>query len=308
MKNKTLNLLLLICAISIGSCSQSQNPENSKTTEVSNTSSTEVSISKKEPVKKEPHKYGGWYCPDNLNGFPPVDISEWENVPVINGRMATKEETQTPASLIFVDPEKYPDAKVLDITLPKLATFQSDYTNREEYVIIIQALNIDNDSIVGFRYLNGGNGSARLDEVRFVTHNEIAMMPNTKFVSYSIQINTTQDKIWEILTKEEYAQALRPIFDKNNELKDNWRKTSNVNYNYPVKGVATSNYANMLYGCFYIQNDYDNLFFNEKFLLLEDSETETTELKIVCGPFGEDFEEQKVIITNWAQRVKELSE
>ena len=42
-------------------------------------------------AEKEPHKYGGWYCPDNLNGFPAVDINNWENVPIVNGRMATKD-------------------------------------------------------------------------------------------------------------------------------------------------------------------------------------------------------------------------
>ena len=65
--------------------------------------------------KQEPHKYGGWYCPDNLNGFPAVDISNWESVPVVNGRMATKEETHNGISLIFVDDLKYPNAKALDI-------------------------------------------------------------------------------------------------------------------------------------------------------------------------------------------------
>ena len=68
----------------------------------------------------EPHKYGGWYCPDNLNGFPAVDIHNWEDVPVINGRMPTQDETQTEASLIFIDIEKYPNAKPLDLKMPQL--------------------------------------------------------------------------------------------------------------------------------------------------------------------------------------------
>ena len=46
--------------------------------------------------------------------------------------------------------------------MPKLARFYNIHSGKRELVIIIQALNISNDSIVGFRYLNGGNGSARL--------------------------------------------------------------------------------------------------------------------------------------------------
>ena len=37
-------------------------------------------------------------------------------------------------------------------------------------------------------------------------------------------------------------------------------------------------------------------------------DTNTTELKIVCGPYGKEFDTQKDIISTWAQKVKELSE
>jgi hypothetical protein len=33
-----------------------------------------------------------------------------------------------------------------------------------------------------------------------------------------------------------------------------------------------------------------------------------TELQIVCGPYGDDFKSQNIILKNWAQKVKELSE
>ena len=58
-------------------------------------------------ANKKTHDYGNWYCPDNLNGFPAVDIKKWESVPVVNGRMATMEETQNGTSLIFIDNQKY---------------------------------------------------------------------------------------------------------------------------------------------------------------------------------------------------------
>ena len=296
MKTKIINVLMVLCLISFTACSQ-----NKPTKEV------EVQTKAKQ-IKTEPHTYGGWYCPDNLNGFPPVDIQNWKNVPVVNGRMATKEETQNGTSLIFVDIEKYPNAKVLDIKLPKLANYYNEITKRNDLIIVIQAIHINNDSIVGFRYLNGGNGSARLNEIEFLSDTEIKKIPNSKFVTYSININSSQDKIWKVLTEKEYTAKLQPIFDKNNLLNKDWREVSNVNFHYNNDKILTSQFARKLYGNFYIQNDYKSALYNEKFLLLENLISKNTELKIVCGPFEDDYENQKNILIEWASKVKELSE
>lgn len=293
-------IFVLVCIASFASCSENKKIADNKTADMT---SQEIAV-----VKTEPHQYGGWYCPDNLNGFPPVDIANWKNVPVVSGRMPTKEETQNGTSLIFVDTEKYPNAKPLDMVLPKLAGFYNEYSKREDLVIVIQAVNVANDSIVGFRYLNGGNGSARLNEVRFLSDDEIEMIPASRFVSNTVKIKATQDAIWEVLTNPNNAKMLQSAFDKDDKLKIPWREVSNVNYNYPNKGTLTSAYAGELFGNFYIQNDYDNFLYYEKFLLLENKETQTTELKIVCGPYADDFESQKRILNNWAQKVKELSE
>ena len=189
-----------------------------------------------------------------------------------------------------------------------MASIYNQSSRREEFIIIIQALNIDNDSIVGFRYLNGGNGSARLNEVKLLSENEIAMIPDARFVSHNIKIKATQTEIWHILTKLESLETLQPIFDEENELKINWRKTANVNFHYSNSGNSTASFANILYGCYYVQNDYDYTKYSEKFLLLEDEDTKETELKIVTGPYGDDYEDQKEVVKNWAQKVKELSE
>src|SRR2546421_12940432 len=29
----------------------------------------------------------GWFCPDNISMFPPVEITSWNKVPVVNGRL-----------------------------------------------------------------------------------------------------------------------------------------------------------------------------------------------------------------------------
>lgn len=282
MKNRSLKACVILSMTTFVACSQST-PTIEKTPE-------EKPVEIVQVQKQEPHRYGGWYCPDNLNGFPAVDIRNWQNVPVVNGRMATKEETQNGTSLIYVDLEKYPDAKPLEMEMPRLARYYSRHTKKQEVVIVIQALNISNDSIVGFRYLNGGNGSGRLDEVRFLSDQEVESITTARFVSFNVQISATPKEVWEVLTKPEQNQFLQPIFDPENVKKSDGSKSSKVNFYYPHAGIITSEYADILFGNYYVQIDgksEDNQYV-EKFLLLENKETETTELKIVCGPYAAD--------------------
>lgn len=256
------------------------------------------------------HNYGGWYCPDNLNGFPAVDLKNWKNVPVVSGRLPTETETRNGTSLIYVDVKEHPTAKAMNMELPKLATFYNQYSKKDEVIIVIQAIEVGSDSIVGFRYLNGGNGSAHFKEVTFITENEVFNISNAQFVSFNISIDASDDKVWEVMTDQKFTTALQPIFDKNNTLSKDWRKTSNVNYYYANNNDMTGKYGEKVFGNFYIQNDYliKDASYVEKFLLLRNEETKQTELKIVCGPFIQDFETQKAILNQWAEKIKTLSE
>ena len=116
MKKNALKTLSLVCIVTLMSCIQNKKPTENKI--------VEKSVETVNSVKQAPHNYGGWYCPDNLNGFPAVDLLNWKNVPVVNGRLATKEETQNGTSLIFVDTAKYPDARPLDIEMPNYAGYE----------------------------------------------------------------------------------------------------------------------------------------------------------------------------------------
>ena len=305
MKSIILKSIAVLSLTLIVSCSQ-KNANIDKTKE----QTPAETVSPINTNLKQTHRYGGWYCPDNLNGFPAVDIKNWASVPVINARMATKEETQSEASLIYVDSIEYPFASVLPIQMPKLARYYSYSSQKEEIIIVIQAINILGDSIVGFRYLNGGNGSSHLSEVTFLSDSEIEKISPSKFVSFSIDINATQAEIWKTLTETEYTKALQPSFDLNKSLKENWKNTSKVNFKYISNNEITAEYAANLYGNQYIQIDgeKDDYQYVEKFLLLENKNTHITEFKIVCGPYGNDFEIQKTILNNWAKKVKELSE
>jgi len=300
MKIKGCKICLITGLVALSSCSQ-YNRTASK-------NDPNLSSSETESMHVPSHRYGGWYCPDNLNGFAPVDIKKWKQVPVINGRMPTKEETQNGSSLIFVDLAKYPNAKPLNISVPKLASFYNQSSKRYELVIIIQAINVDHDSIVGFRYLNGGNGSARLSEVKILSDSEISKIPNSQFITQTVGIHANAIDVWNVLTQYTYSKVLQGFFDSDNTLPEDWRIHSNVNYHYANAGKVTASYADMLYGSYYIQNDYDNLHYNEKFLILESQDTSMVELKIVTGPYGNDYKAQEQIINGWVQKVKELSE
>lgn len=256
------------------------------------------------------HKYGGWYCPDNLNGFPAVDLKDWKDVPVVIGRLPTEAEARNGSSLIYVDTNEHPTAKAMDMELPKLATFYNQYSKKNEVIIVIQAIEIEGDSIVGFRYLNGGNGSAHFREVTFITENEVANISNARFVSFDITINASYDKVWEVMTKPKYTSELQPIFDKENRLSNDWKNSTNINFYYANKDERTSKYDELLFGNLYLQNDYliKGVSYVEKFLLLYNEETNQTTIKVACGPYNQDFETQQSILNKWAEQVKKLSE
>jgi hypothetical protein len=286
--------LILTGFISIASCSQ---PEASKNVQ------EEVTTEKSYDVKRRPpHKYGGWYCPDNIKGFTCVNLADWHTVPVIHGRLPTEEEARSGQSLIFVDTAKYPEAKVLDMKFPRLAKYYNRSARKTDLVILIQGFSIDKDTVVGFRYLNGGNGSARLNEVELLRQDEIDRLPASEFISLNINIEASQDSIWKIMTREQYASDL----NKFTHGKTGWTKVPNLNYWDKINGAITASYADKLYGCFYAQNDYES--HTDKFLLLPAENESSTELCIVCGPFTSDVKQRAELLTKWSERIKSLAE
>ena len=293
MKRKTFLALTFLTLLSLTACSQQS---DKKVDHLGCKAAPEKELVK----QKEPHQYGGWYCPDNLYGFPAVDIQDWKEVPVVNGRMPSKEETQDGTSLIFVDQEKYPDAKPLDMKMPRLANFYNDFTKREELIIVIQALHVQQASVVGFRYLNGGNGSARLSEVSFIDETIEDAFLESKFVSFRLNINAGQEKIWKVL-----INSGPKVIKQTNE---GAMQRPNLSYTYPKAGELTSTTAELWYGSYYMQNDYKNNLYTEKFFLREDTNTGITELNVVCGPFTDDYEAQYKLLDHWAKNIKTFSE
>ncbi len=304
MKKYTISnkvYLLALATILIVGCTKVKSSQSEETIEKSSASIVEKQYST--------HNYVGWYCPDNLNGFPAVNTHEWKNVPVIIDHLPNEEEVKSGASLILVDTNEYPEANPLPIELPRLAHFYCEQTKRKELVIIIQAIQVESDSIVGFRFLHGGNGSAHLQDVTLLSEDEAENIPYGKFVSLKITINAPSIKVQDILSLPSYLGELKPYLSPKAQGKSFWRGSTNINYHYPESGQVSSVYANMLFGNFYAQNTYNNdLKFAEKFLLLENETATTTDLIIVCGPFGNDYETEDASLKQWTNKVKQLSE
>ena len=117
-------------------------------------------------------KHNWLHCPDNPD-FQPLDIKSWLKAPALNRRLPTLAETEDGTSLIYYDPIVYPDAKAFDINLPRLASFANPYTNKVDTVIVIQVVQTDLDTIVGYRYLTGGNGTYNFKSFHFLSDEEV---------------------------------------------------------------------------------------------------------------------------------------
>ena len=290
--------MLLWAVVLLSACSVAA----PKTQECKVQEKTTPSVSK----KNTPHQYGGWYCPDNLRGFPPTNLSEWQSVPVIEGRMPTQEETKNGLSLIYVDEPERSKAKIIDINLPRLGSFYSHSTKKEELIIVIQSFSIEEDTIVGYRFVNGGNGSARLSEINLMPKNHQTGSSQDKFVYETIKIKATQDEIWDVLSKSDLASPIVPSIDFKG-----YQDIKKINFsffknNHLVYGTPTSQYANKLFGNCYIQNDYEA--YSEKLLLVQSEDKQYTLMEVVCGPFGPEYQNRKEEIKELIMKIKEDSE
>jgi hypothetical protein len=293
--------VLLIATILLSACEQSANGQKQ------DEPSSEVKTAQK---KASIHPYGGWYCPDNLGGFPPVNIADLAGVPVVNGRMPSEEETRNGTSLMYFNPAEYPTAKPMNIQLPKLARFQSPHTRQLELVIVIQAVIVDADTVVGFRYVDGGNGTSWYSEVEFLTDRESALVGATPFVFLEANIKATKEDVWEAITKTAYAKKMGQKFGKEAFFASKWTPQSRADMHYKLEDESATGYAMLLFGNIYMQVDYD---FNgsqavEKILILDNQDGNGAKIQVAFGPYASDIDSQQKIWEAWLAEVKTKSE
>ena len=266
-------------------------------------------VKKEAPQKKDrgQHPYGGWYCPDNFGGFPPIDIQDLDDIQVVSDRLPTKEETRNGISLMYIDETEYPNARALDMDLPRLARSYSSHSDINELVIVIQAVAIGQDTVVGFRYPNGGNGSAWMDEVSFLSDDERKEMGSLPYVYLDTKIKGNKEDVWNAITKTLYAEKLGDKFNKKTFFRTEWNKDSRANLNYNTGYNKAAGIAMNMWGNIYMHIDYDNngFHFAEKVLISEDKENNTAELHVVAGPYPEDYGIQNAVWEKWIEEVEQ---
>ncbi len=294
--NRSISTMLSMLLI-FGSCSSQE------------TANEQPAAPNKEAVKKQTHSYGGWYCPDNF-GFVPVDIQKLSEVPAIANRLPTDQELTDHKSLIKVDTALYPDARALNMNLPRVASIYSEHKGMSELIIVIQAIVVEEDTVVGYRFMNGGNGSARLSEVSFLSDDAIAKMGSQPFFYSKAVLHATPENIWNALIKTDYFLKLGVKFDRKVFFSSAWNPNSETKLTLDTKSEKATGYVGVVYGNFYLQIDYlkDEVHYSEKMLLAENMEDHTTELYFASGPFPKDFAKQKLKWDNWVEAVSKASD
>jgi len=295
---RILFLLSMIFLSSLWSCRQ---------TRIDNAveDSQDVKIEVAEERTRGHHSYGGWYCPDNVSGFPPVDIQELGKVPVVIGRMPTEEETRNGRSLMYFDPTIHLDARPLDIALPQVARIHSNQRNKDELIIVIQAVVVGTDTIMGYRYPEGGNGSAWYDQIHFLSDNEVDALGPAPFVHLNKKLVSTKADIWKAICKTAYAQELSDRFIKAELFQSEWNENIDEFLDFASNEYRAQGFINSYWGNLYIQIDYDYYGKRryEKILVTENPDDKTIELNIVSGPHPDDIKEQYVHWSKWMDEV-----
>jgi hypothetical protein len=260
-------------------------------------------------VQREQHEYGGWYCPNNLRGFPPMDIQDLHKIPVITDRLPTKAETQDGRSLIYVDPILHPDARPLDISLPKLGRTYSRTGGDDEVVIVIQAVIIGVDTIVGYRYPTGGNGSGWYDEITWLTDAEVDALGATPYAYVDVPIAASKEDVWDAITMTDYASGLGKTFGKEEAFSTSWEDGRNINLEYDHDGDQASGSIRGMWGAIYMDVKYKRPGYEsvEKMVLLPGPDN-SARLQFVAGPYPADQALQQKRWDAWADEVRGLSE
>jgi hypothetical protein len=273
-----------------------------------NTSPDAVVAEKLEKGKKnkykESHAYGGWYCPDNFGGFPPVDFKDFDKVPVVSDRLPTLEETRNGRALLYFDPEKHPDARFYDLNLPRMARYNSRQSGKAELIIVIQAAIIAGDTVVGFRFPSGGNGSAWLGELQFLSDDKIANMEQGQFSFTDTKVAATKEEVWLSLSQSTYGKKLADKFQAQAFFNTDWSDDSYIELSYDSDTEHAQGMIANQYGSLYLQIDYtiNGKDFTEKLLVMP-TDNGSSQIQVSAGPYGDDYEAEA---SRWGTLVEQL--
>lgn len=286
----------LVLIFNTGCSSNESNLDPEASISKAQDASEEVETERK---KRPPHPYGGWYCPDNF-GFEPVDVSQLQLIEAISHRLPTEEELKDHKSLIKVDLKEHPNAKALDMDLPRVARVYSNANGIYELAIIIQALVVDADTIVGYRFVNGGNGSGWYSDVEFLSESEVAKMGARPFFYGKSTVKASKEDIWRVMCRSDYARGLAEKFNQQFLFFAEWDAVDQAHLEFESEEEVANGFIGTVFGNAYLHIDYmrGDLHYSEKMLLLEDAESGNTEIFFAAGPFPNNSESKQ---TEWQQ-------
>lgn len=239
-----------------------------------------------------------------------MDIQDLDKIPVVRDRLPTMEETSNGTSLMYVDPQEYPDARPLAMRLPRVARMVSPQNGITERVIVIQAIVVGQDTVVGYRFPSGGNGTARFREVTFLSDQDVKALGPAPMVYLHTDIKASKQTIWKAMTRTEYLRALAETFNKKEFFSSEWKEGSEVRLHDEKNGEKATGIVATVFGNVYLHIDYnrDGVHSTEKLLLLENREAGTTELHLVSGPHQGDIRARTTVWEEWIGQVKQACE
>jgi hypothetical protein len=96
----------------------------------------------------------------------PIEIDKWDETPYLAHRVATEKDVIEGTATFYISGAN--NHKQIDIKLPSMAILIDQDTHEELKVIIIQAEQADDRQLIGYRFIDGGNGVCTMDEVKLI--------------------------------------------------------------------------------------------------------------------------------------------
>ena len=102
-----------------------------------------------------------------MNGSDPLwgppDMSQWEAVPAISGRLASELDVKEGRAIFCLENSKDGRAQPMPLPLPRCAILKKE--DGWMPIVIVQAERTDDKSYIGYRDLTGGNGVCTIEDV-----------------------------------------------------------------------------------------------------------------------------------------------
>ena len=98
----------------------------------------------------------------------PIEPSAWDSVPVTRGRLATEADIRSGCAVFSLEGGEEPDAAPLAVAIPALAVLRDEQAQDDVIIAAIQAERSFEKRLIGYRFLNGGNGICTLGELEWI--------------------------------------------------------------------------------------------------------------------------------------------